>query len=64
MSENKDRVDNSRRWSQALEKLLKNRSVIFWSAITCFAMLGNIGDGQNKVVHAQGNIANELEYIC
>ena len=60
MSEKKSVVDNPRRWSQALEKSLKNRSVIFWSAITCFAMLGNIGDGQNRVVHAQGNIENDL----
>jgi len=61
MSEKKGGVDNPRKWEQELKKFLKNGSVIFWSAMTCFAMLGNIGDGQNRVVHAQGNIENDRE---
>lgn len=59
MSENKGGKDNSRSWAQELKKLWQNRDVIFWSAITCFAMLGNIGDDHNRVVHAQGNIEND-----
>ncbi len=64
MSGESKKADELGNLRKTWDNVSRSVPIIFWSAMTCFAMLGNIGDGQNRVVHALGNIENDLEYIC